>query len=70
MGSAMPPMLNVRAAPQPQPARWADEESCSICFNPTVGNAPLVDCQAAKITSMRAPGGALRAVKELSLIHI
>eukprot|EP00959_Pyramimonas_sp_CCMP1952_P222290 4647277-Pyramimonas_sp.AAC.1 len=37
MGSGMPPMLKVRAALQPQPARWADEESCSICFNPKVG---------------------------------
>eukprot|EP00959_Pyramimonas_sp_CCMP1952_P044205 923967-Pyramimonas_sp.AAC.1 len=26
MENGMPPMLKVRAAPQPQPARWADEE--------------------------------------------
>eukprot|EP00959_Pyramimonas_sp_CCMP1952_P297391 6221317-Pyramimonas_sp.AAC.1 len=25
-------MLRVRAAQQPRPARWADEESCSICL--------------------------------------
>eukprot|EP00959_Pyramimonas_sp_CCMP1952_P364845 7640292-Pyramimonas_sp.AAC.1 len=36
--SAAPPMLKVRAAPQPQPAKWDDEESCSICFNPKVGD--------------------------------
>eukprot|EP00959_Pyramimonas_sp_CCMP1952_P179873 3761290-Pyramimonas_sp.AAC.1 len=37
MVSAMPPMLKVRAAPQPQPAKWADEENCSIFINPKVG---------------------------------
>eukprot|EP00959_Pyramimonas_sp_CCMP1952_P276640 5782559-Pyramimonas_sp.AAC.1 len=37
-GSAMPPMLKVRAAPQPQPAKRADEERCSVCFNPKVGD--------------------------------
>eukprot|EP00959_Pyramimonas_sp_CCMP1952_P135829 2841493-Pyramimonas_sp.AAC.1 len=34
----MPPTLKMRAAPQPQPAKWDDEESCSICFNPKVGD--------------------------------
>eukprot|EP00959_Pyramimonas_sp_CCMP1952_P167101 3492359-Pyramimonas_sp.AAC.1 len=37
MGGAMPPMLKVRAAPQPRPARSADKFSCSVCFNPKVG---------------------------------
>eukprot|EP00959_Pyramimonas_sp_CCMP1952_P254695 5319806-Pyramimonas_sp.AAC.1 len=32
--SVMPPMLKVRAASQPQPAKWDAEESCSICFDP------------------------------------
>eukprot|EP00959_Pyramimonas_sp_CCMP1952_P246198 5146111-Pyramimonas_sp.AAC.1 len=34
----MPPMLKVRAASQPQPAKWGDEESCSTCIKPKVGD--------------------------------
>eukprot|EP00959_Pyramimonas_sp_CCMP1952_P460197 9479466-Pyramimonas_sp.AAC.1 len=37
MGGGVPPMLRVRAAQQRQPARWPDEESCSMCSNPKVG---------------------------------
>eukprot|EP00959_Pyramimonas_sp_CCMP1952_P061126 1277421-Pyramimonas_sp.AAC.1 len=36
--SAAPSTLQVRAAPQPQPARRDDEESCSISGNPKVGD--------------------------------
>eukprot|EP00959_Pyramimonas_sp_CCMP1952_P044166 923306-Pyramimonas_sp.AAC.1 len=32
--SAAPSTLQVRAAPQPQPAKRGDEESCSSCDNP------------------------------------
>eukprot|EP00959_Pyramimonas_sp_CCMP1952_P324360 6789025-Pyramimonas_sp.AAC.1 len=34
----MPPVLKVRAAHQPQLAKGADEEQCSVCSNPKVGN--------------------------------
>eukprot|EP00959_Pyramimonas_sp_CCMP1952_P296019 6192251-Pyramimonas_sp.AAC.1 len=30
-------MLQVRAAPQPRPAKRGDEESCSVCANPKIG---------------------------------
>eukprot|EP00959_Pyramimonas_sp_CCMP1952_P004142 86994-Pyramimonas_sp.AAC.1 len=36
--SAAPSTLQVRAAPQPQPAKRDGEESCSICDNPKVGD--------------------------------
>eukprot|EP00959_Pyramimonas_sp_CCMP1952_P427572 8954952-Pyramimonas_sp.AAC.1 len=36
MEGAMPNALNARAAQQPQPAKGADEEQCSICSNPKV----------------------------------
>eukprot|EP00959_Pyramimonas_sp_CCMP1952_P056667 1183482-Pyramimonas_sp.AAC.1 len=33
----MPPLLWVKAAQQPQPARGDFAESCSVCSNPKVG---------------------------------
>eukprot|EP00959_Pyramimonas_sp_CCMP1952_P155596 3254909-Pyramimonas_sp.AAC.1 len=36
--SVAPPMLQVRAAQQPRPANGDDEESCSVCVNPKIGN--------------------------------
>eukprot|EP00959_Pyramimonas_sp_CCMP1952_P026753 561788-Pyramimonas_sp.AAC.1 len=38
VASAAPSTLQVRAAPQPQPAKRDDEESCSICDDPRVGD--------------------------------
>eukprot|EP00959_Pyramimonas_sp_CCMP1952_P319084 6676266-Pyramimonas_sp.AAC.1 len=38
MGSVMPPVLKVRAVPQPQPPTGADEEQCSVCSTPKVGD--------------------------------
>eukprot|EP00959_Pyramimonas_sp_CCMP1952_P325860 6820996-Pyramimonas_sp.AAC.2 len=37
LDGGMPPMLRVRAAQQPRPAKGVNEESCSICSSPKIG---------------------------------